>query len=108
MFLYLLTFFLGFEGGLPLKEESGVTSRFICGCLNKLSGSDFSSFSCLVDPTGNFFKNAKGFFNRKYGDRSIFLNRMFGITWKVNQLKVYEPQRLKGFHFQLEEDEPDF
>lgn len=37
-----------------------------------------------------------------------FLNRMFGITWKVNQLKVYEPQRLKGFHFQLEEDEPDF
>ena len=37
-----------------------------------------------------------------------FLNRMFGITWKVNQLKVYEPQRLKGFHFQLEEDEPDY
>lgn len=37
-----------------------------------------------------------------------FLNRMFGITWKVNQLKVYEPQRLKGFHFQLEEDKPDY
>ncbi len=37
-----------------------------------------------------------------------FLNKMFGITWKVNQMKVYEPQRLKGFHFQLPEDEPDF
>ena len=37
-----------------------------------------------------------------------FLNKMFGITWKVNQLKVYEPQRLKGFHFQLNDDEPDF
>lgn len=33
-----------------------------------------------------------------------FLNRMFGIIWKVNQLKVYEPQRLKGFHFQLDDD----
>ena len=37
-----------------------------------------------------------------------FMNRMFGITWKVNQLKIYEPQRLKGFHFQLQEDEPAF
>lgn len=30
-----------------------------------------------------------------------FLNRMFGITWKMTQLKLYEPQRLKGFQFQL-------
>lgn len=30
-----------------------------------------------------------------------FLNRMFGITWKMTQLKLYEPQRLKGFRFQL-------
>lgn len=37
-----------------------------------------------------------------------FINKMFGITWKMTQMKVYEPQRLKGFHFQLQEDEPDF
>ena len=30
-----------------------------------------------------------------------FLNRMFGCTWKLNQLVVYEPQNLKGFQFQL-------
>ena len=30
-----------------------------------------------------------------------FLNRKFGISWKLNQLVVYEPQRLKGFQFIL-------
>ena len=28
-----------------------------------------------------------------------FLNRKFGISWKLNSLVVYEPQRLKGFQF---------
>lgn len=28
-----------------------------------------------------------------------FMNRRFGITWKLHQLKVFEPQRLKGFQF---------
>lgn len=36
-----------------------------------------------------------------------FLNKMFGFTWKLQQLKVYEPQRLKGFQFQLEDDDDD-
>jgi len=31
-----------------------------------------------------------------------FLNRRFGLTWRFTQLKVFEPQRLKGFHFQLD------
>ena len=30
-----------------------------------------------------------------------FLNKMFGITWKMTQMKMYEPQRLKGFQFQI-------
>jgi hypothetical protein len=34
-----------------------------------------------------------------------FLNRMFGITWKMCQMKIFEPQRLKGFQFQLEESD---
>lgn len=34
-----------------------------------------------------------------------FLNRMFGFTWKLQQLKVYEPQRLKGFQFKMEDDD---
>jgi hypothetical protein len=36
-----------------------------------------------------------------------FLNKMFGCTWKIVQLKVYEPQRLQGFHFDLDESEDD-
>ena len=28
-----------------------------------------------------------------------FLNRMFGCTWKLYQLVIYEPQNLKGFQF---------
>jgi len=30
-----------------------------------------------------------------------FLNKKFGISWKLNSLVVYEPQRLKGFQFVL-------
>ena len=35
-----------------------------------------------------------------------FLNKKFGLTWRMCQMKVYEPQRLHGFQFQIE-DEPD-
>ena len=28
-----------------------------------------------------------------------FLNKKFGVTWKLNQLIVHEPQQLKGFQF---------
>jgi len=30
-----------------------------------------------------------------------FLNKKFGVTWKLHQLVVYEPQHLKGFQFIL-------
>jgi len=30
-----------------------------------------------------------------------FLNRQFGVTWKLHQLVVHEPQQLKGFQFVL-------
>lgn len=30
-----------------------------------------------------------------------FLNKMFGVTWKLHQLVVHEPQQLKGFQFML-------
>lgn len=34
-----------------------------------------------------------------------FMNKMFGITWKMSQMKIYEPQRLKGFQFQITDDQ---
>lgn len=33
-----------------------------------------------------------------------FMNKMFGITWKIEQLKIFEPQRLNGFQFILDDD----
>lgn len=30
-----------------------------------------------------------------------FLNKKFGVTWKLHQLAVYEPQQLKGFQFMI-------
>jgi|TARA_B110000305_G_scaffold52102_1_gene56978 hypothetical protein len=30
-----------------------------------------------------------------------FLNKQFGVTWKLHQLVVHEPQQLKGFQFML-------
>jgi hypothetical protein len=40
-----------------------------------------------------------------------FFNKRFGITWTIEQIKVYEPQRLHGFQFSEEpevdgDDEP--
>jgi hypothetical protein len=36
-----------------------------------------------------------------------FFNKRFGITWTIEQIKVYEPQRLHGFNFSedVEDDE---
>ena len=36
-----------------------------------------------------------------------FLNKKFGITWRLCQMKVFEPQRLHGFQFNINEDEDD-
>ena len=36
-----------------------------------------------------------------------FMNRRFGFTWKLCQMKVFEPQRLHGFQFNLGEENDD-
>ena len=46
-----------------------------------------------------------GLYSRQSGTAVVemnsvyFLNKKFGISWKLNSLVVYEPQRLKGFQF---------
>ena len=48
---------------------------------------------------------SNGLYSRQSGTAVVemnsvyFLNRKFGMTWKLNSLVVYEPQRLKGFQF---------
>lgn len=64
-----------------------------------------------ADVTG---PNERGLYSKHTGVAMVelngvyFLNRMFGITWKLSQMKIYEPQRLKGFQFQLENNDPDY
>ena len=36
-----------------------------------------------------------------------FFNKRFGITWTVEQMKVYEPQRLHGFNFSEDPQEEE-
>lgn len=54
-----------------------------------------------------------GSFSRQSGTAMVelhsvyFMNKMFGLTWKMHQMKVFEPQRLKGFHFEEDGEEDD-
>ena len=36
-----------------------------------------------------------------------FMNKRFGLTWKMYQMKIFEPQRLKGFQFNEDEAESE-
>lgn len=61
----------------------------------------------VVDPEKNDIRKevSNGLYARNSGIAKIemnsvyFLNKKFGITWKLHQLMVFEPQRLKGFQF---------
>lgn len=52
---------------------------------------------------------SRGLYSRNSGKAIIelssvyFLNKKFGITWKLHQLMVFEPERLKGFQFVVHE-----
>jgi len=46
----------------------------------------------------SLYKKMSGSALIKFGN-IYFFNRRFGITWTIEQVKVYEPQRLHGFNF---------
>jgi autonomous glycyl radical cofactor GrcA len=35
-----------------------------------------------------------------------FMNRKFGLVWRMAQMQVHEPQRLKGLHIQMPDEPP--
>ena len=61
----------------------------------------------IIDPEKNDIRKevTNGLYARNTGIAKVemnsvyFLNKKFGITWKLHQLIVFEPQRLKGFQF---------
>jgi hypothetical protein len=52
-----------------------------------------------------------GLFSRHSGTAIVelgsvyFMNGKFGLTWRLHQLKVFEPQHLKGFQIEPEDEE---
>jgi hypothetical protein len=52
-----------------------------------------------------FEKPQNALFARKSGtaiielDSVYFMNKKFGLVWRMRQLKIFEPQNLKGFQF---------
>lgn len=54
---------------------------------------------------------SSGLFSRHSGTAIVelgsvyFMNGKFGLTWRLHQLKVFEPQNLKGFQIEPEGDE---
>ena len=70
----------------------------------------------IYDAVSNeqIFEKAKNsLFARKSGTAIIelgnvyFMNKKFGLTWRLYQMKVFEPQRLKGFQFNNEEEDTE-
>ena len=60
---------------------------------------DTSDTECTPNPLyDGAFKQHSGVILVELGN-VYFINKMFGVTWKVSQMKIYEPQRLKGFMF---------
>lgn len=59
---------------------------------------DINNNNVDKSPIGGLYQKHSGVGMVELGN-VYFLNNMFGITWKLIQLKIYEPQRLKGFHF---------
>jgi len=61
----------------------------------------------VCDPEKNILTDSvtSGLYSRNTGlaivemNSVYFLNKKFGITWKLYNLMVFEPQRLKGFQF---------
>jgi hypothetical protein len=71
-------------------------------------------FRVKVDDKAHFFDSEDNDITKDASDRLFaqssgaaiveligvyFMNKQFGLTWKLNQLKVFEPQRLKGYQF---------
>ena len=73
-------------------------------------GSESEIRPCIFNATNVqvMDRAASGLFARHSGTAIVelgsvyFMNKKFGLTWRLHQLKVFEPQRLKGFQIEPE------
>lgn len=87
-----------------IKESADREPKFRVKVDTTIDG-DIKASVC--DPEKNVLNDSaeNGLYARNTGlaivelNSVYFLNRKFGITWKLYNLMVFEPQRLKGFQF---------
>ena len=91
-----------------IKESSGHAPKFRV----KVDTDIYDNLKATVfDANKNRLKDTvvNGLYSRNSGKSIVelssvyFLNKKFGITWKLYQLMVFEPERLKGFQFVVHE-----
>ena len=91
-----------------IKESSGHAPKFRV----KVDTDIYDNLKATVfDANKNRLKDTvvNGLYSRNSGKSTVelssvyFLNKKFGITWKLYQLMVFEPERLKGFQFVVHE-----
>lgn len=76
--------------------------------VNKIKPNIFDSNENDITTTA-----VKGLYSRHSGVSMVelnsvyFMNKRFGFTWKLCQMKVFEPQRLHGFQFNIEDENDD-
>ena len=102
------------------KDETELRSLFNSNI--KVSGAYDPKFRVKVSDKTLFFDIGdselqlpleEGLFKRYSGAAFVqmgniyFFNQRFGITWTMEQAKVYEPQRIHGFNFAEPEDEDE-
>ncbi len=89
-----------------IKESPGREPKFRV----KVDTTPDNEIKCMVcDPEKNVLNDTvmNGLYSRNSGVSIVelvsvyFLNKKFGCTWKLYNLMVHEPQRLKGFQFVL-------
>lgn len=88
-----------------IKVSSGYDPKFRVKVTDKTQFFDIGNAEINQALEEGLYKKYSGAALIQIGN-IYFFNKRFGITWTIEQIKVYEPQRLHGFNFS-EEPEND-
>ena len=90
-----------------IKVSGTYDPKFRVKVSNKTQFFDIGDSELQIPLEEGLFKRYSGAAFVEMGN-IYFFNQRFGITWKMEQIKVYEPQRLHGFNFaEPDEDEEE-
>ena len=88
-----------------IKEDGNYDPKFRVKVDTSYDGKNIKPLIMDVEKNDIRKEPENGLYSRNSGVAKIelnsvyFMNKKFGITWKLHQLMTFEPQRLKGFQF---------